>query len=158
MKEFKITIPQGYEIDIEHSTFECIKFKKKEERNFIVPTTYIDLGLPSGTLWADKNVRASLCTDNGDYFTWEKAQQFELPTKEQFRELIDNCKWEWRENLKGCDVIGKNGTSIFLPAAGYRHWRIDDKVYKTKEKFLAALADFSPNVFPLKLKHITKEL
>lgn len=26
-KEFKITIPEGYEIDTENSTFECIKFK-----------------------------------------------------------------------------------------------------------------------------------
>lgn len=28
-KEVKITIPEGYEIDKENSTFECIKFKKK---------------------------------------------------------------------------------------------------------------------------------
>lgn len=28
-KEIKINIPEGYEIDKEHSTFECIKFKKK---------------------------------------------------------------------------------------------------------------------------------
>lgn len=28
-KEIKITIPEGYEIDKENSTFECIKFKKK---------------------------------------------------------------------------------------------------------------------------------
>lgn len=28
-KEIKITVPEGYEIDKENSTFECIKFKKK---------------------------------------------------------------------------------------------------------------------------------
>lgn len=28
-KEIKITAPEGYEIDKENSTFECIKFKKK---------------------------------------------------------------------------------------------------------------------------------
>lgn len=28
-KEFKIQIPEGYEIDEENSTFECIKLKKK---------------------------------------------------------------------------------------------------------------------------------
>ncbi len=28
-KELKITTPDGYEIDKETSTFECIKFKKK---------------------------------------------------------------------------------------------------------------------------------
>lgn len=26
-KEFKIQVPEGYEIDKENSTFECIKFK-----------------------------------------------------------------------------------------------------------------------------------
>ena len=31
MKELKIEAPQGYEIDKENSTFECIKFKKKQE-------------------------------------------------------------------------------------------------------------------------------
>lgn len=28
-KEIKITVPEGYEIDKENSTFECIKFRKK---------------------------------------------------------------------------------------------------------------------------------
>lgn len=27
-KEFKIQVPEGYEIDKENSTFECIKFKR----------------------------------------------------------------------------------------------------------------------------------
>ena len=26
----------------------------------------------------------------------------------------------------------------------YRHWRIDNKVYKTKDKFIEALKDFNP--------------
>ena len=30
MKELKIEVPKGYEIDKENSTFECIKFKEKE--------------------------------------------------------------------------------------------------------------------------------
>lgn len=31
--EIRVTIPEGYEIDTEHSTFECIKFKKKHKIN-----------------------------------------------------------------------------------------------------------------------------
>ena len=30
-QEIKITVPEGYEIDRENSTFECIKFKKKNK-------------------------------------------------------------------------------------------------------------------------------
>lgn len=32
-KEVKIIIPEGYEIDKENSTFECIKFKKLRQIN-----------------------------------------------------------------------------------------------------------------------------
>lgn len=30
-KEIKIQVPEGYEIDKENSTFECVKFKKVHE-------------------------------------------------------------------------------------------------------------------------------
>ena len=30
-KELKINVPEGYEIDRENSTFECIRFKKKDD-------------------------------------------------------------------------------------------------------------------------------
>lgn len=33
MKEINITVPEGYEIDKENSTFECIKFKKRIDIN-----------------------------------------------------------------------------------------------------------------------------
>ena len=45
-----------------------------------------------------------------------------LPTKAEFDELVNKCKWEWTElgGKKGYRVIGPNGNSIFLPAAGWR--------------------------------------
>lgn len=39
-KEIKINIPEGYEIDKENSTFECIKFKPKSSKKYI---TYEDV-------------------------------------------------------------------------------------------------------------------
>lgn len=39
-KEIKINIPEGYEIDKENSTFECIKFKPKPIKKYI---TYKDI-------------------------------------------------------------------------------------------------------------------
>ena len=44
-----------------------------------------------------------------------------MPTKAEFKELIACCKWT-RTSIggnAGCLVTGKNGNSIFLPAAGY---------------------------------------
>ena len=75
---------------------------------------YVDLGLPSGTLWKSKN-------EKGMYYTYDEAvSQFgdKLPTREQLEELKAFCTWEW--NGKGYVVKGDNGNSIVLPAAGRR--------------------------------------
>ena len=80
----------------------------------IVPTGYVDLGLPSGTLWKDKN-------ENG-FFTYDEAvSRFgsSLPSKERLEELNSECKWEWYGS--GYKVTGPNGNSIMLPASGYRY-------------------------------------
>ena len=34
---------------------------------------FVDLGLPSGLLWAEANVGASSATDDGDYFSWAET-------------------------------------------------------------------------------------
>ena len=45
-----------------------------------------------------------------------------MPTKEEIKELLNECTWQWtsRRGVDGYRVIGPNGKSIFLPAAGYR--------------------------------------
>lgn len=121
----------------------------------------VDLGLPSGTKWADRNIGALNPEDTGLYFSWGntvgheagKDYDFEddydntpgselkgdidldhdaarvnlgkpwkMPTKEQFKELVDNCESEV-ETLKGylgrCFTSKINGNSIFMPFAGY---------------------------------------
>lgn len=74
----------------------------------------VDLGLPSGTLWKDKN-------EAGGFYTYDQAvSKFgnKLPTEEQFEELENSCQWTW--NGSGYKVTGPNGNSITLPAEGYR--------------------------------------
>ena len=46
-----------------------------------------------------------------------------LPTRKEFKELIQKCKWQWttQNGKKGYKFTGPNGNSIFLPAAGYRN-------------------------------------
>lgn len=75
---------------------------------------YIDLGLPNGTLWCKYNEEG--------YYTYDRAMENfknNLPSKDQFNELINECNWEWDEN--GYNVVGPNGNSIFLPAMGYHN-------------------------------------
>ena len=43
-----------------------------------------------------------------------------MPTHDEFTELREKCTWTWttQNGVNGCNVIGPNGNSIFLPAAG----------------------------------------
>lgn len=76
---------------------------------------FVDLGLPSGTLWADENEMG--------YFMFDEAiERFgnNTPTIDEFQELFDNCTCQWNAQQNGIDLVGKNGNSIFFPANGYR--------------------------------------
>ena len=132
---------------------------------------YVDLGLPSGTLWATCNVGANVPEQFGDYFAWGETapkneydwstyllcngsensltkyctdsdygiidNKIELdpeddaafvnwgpswrtPTEDQIRELVQRCNWTWTtvNGVRGSLITGRNGKSIFLPAAG----------------------------------------
>ena len=50
------------------------------------------------------------------------GEDWRMPTKEEFQELIDKCKWEWTQQYYhwGYKVTGQNGNSIFLPAGGMK--------------------------------------
>lgn len=74
---------------------------------------YIDLGLPSGTMWKNTNEEG--------YYNFDDAVSqfgFNVPSKEQWEELKNLCQWEWIGN--GYRVTGPNGNSITLPAEGIR--------------------------------------
>lgn len=83
---------------------------------------FVDLGLPSGTLWSKHNVKIA----NKKHFTHyeisliEYITGYNVPSKEDFEELINHCKWEWKTigRTKGYKVTGPNGNSIFLSASG----------------------------------------
>lgn len=48
-----------------------------------------------------------------------------------------------------CDHTPKRKNGDF--GRTYRHWRIDNKIYKSDEKFFEALKDFSMKVIPIRL-------
>ena len=146
---------------------------------------WVDLGLPSGLLWATCNIGASESEQAGDYFAWGEVETktnylwntykwgsgsdkltkyctdprdgykgfvdsltmlepcddaatvnwgtgWRTPTIEDFEELINVCKWEWKEEHIpqsdglprienwGYQVTGPNGNSIFLPPTGFK--------------------------------------
>ena len=104
---------------------------------------YVNLGLPSGTLWATQNVGAKIgigyewsATEVGGDYSYDGfgdisgtqydaatanwGSQWCMPTQEQMTELYERCTWVYESNyngMKGCKVIGPNGNHIFLPDA-----------------------------------------
>lgn len=79
-----------------------------------VPSTqgYIDLGLPSGTLWK--------ATNESGYYKYDDAMNKfgnNMPSQEQWQELIDYCTWTRLKS--GFKITGKNGKDIILPDNRY---------------------------------------
>jgi hypothetical protein len=102
---------EGYKDGQEDVPVELMKTK----------TEFVNLGLPSGTEWAADN---DLDNDGFTiYAPYCKAEKENLPTVEQFQELIDTCVWQTRRNnagtFEGYVVIGPNGNQIKLFAGGY---------------------------------------
>ena len=89
---------------------------------------YVDLGLPSGLRWATCNSGAGSPEEYGNYLNFGEAEDatwggnWRCPTKSEWEELKSNCAWTWttKDGVNGYKVVGSNGNSIFLPAAGYR--------------------------------------
>lgn len=86
---------------------------KKKNSNSNAILKFVDLGLPSGKLWAAINAPG--------FYTFDKAVDTfgdKLPTEDDWKELFEHCSSKWKEE-KGFVLTGPNGNSIFLPAAGY---------------------------------------
>ena len=88
---------------------------------------YVDLGLPSGTLWSSNYVE----DENKEilYVTQEKSKAFDIPTVAQWLELVRVCRWEQGskridtsigschfQNLAIC--LGPNGNRIIFEKTG----------------------------------------
>ena len=58
-----------------------------------------------------------------DVARYKWGGSWRLPSKAEMQELVDKCTWTWttQGGHNGYKVTGKNGKSIFLPAAGWRY-------------------------------------
>ena len=62
-------------------------------------------------------------SDDAATVNW--GDSWRMPTRAEQEELNSKCTWTWttRNGIKGYKVVGLNGNSIFLPAAGFREGR-----------------------------------
>lgn len=101
----------------------CGDDKDKDEPATPDNHEYVDLGLPSGTLWATCNIGATSPEDMGDYFAWGETAPKEIYD-------MDNYKWynSSSDKLTKYCTDGKYGTvdnkTELLPEddAAYVNW------------------------------------
>ena len=81
---------------------------------------WIDLGLPSGTLWACCNVGANAIEEYGNYYDFDGAQSYNPPSTDQISEFLENTVFEWttQNGVDGIRFTGNNRRAVFLPASG----------------------------------------
>lgn len=93
----------------EELTAELVK-KSKElvESNTTFSVQLIDLGLPSGTKWADRNVGANAPEEYGDYFAWGETKPKKVYNKTTYIHLTEDGKYKH---------LGKNIASTEYDAA-----------------------------------------
>lgn len=105
-------------------------------------TEYVDLGLSSGTLWSSDYVKDD--NDKAIYVAQENSADYEIPTYEQFKELMDECKWKqmseknWTEGgfyywHEWAICLGPNGNKITFEKTGI--YETTDSLTKTSEIF-----------------------
>ena len=76
---------------------------------------YIDLGLPSGTLWATCNIGANAPEDYGDYFAWGETETKDTYNWETYI-YAEGTSWQDPRLTKYCSVpdYGNNGFTDVL--------------------------------------------
>ena len=67
---------------------------------------YVDLGLPSGTLWATRNVGASKPEEYGDYFAWGETKGYKSGKRDFSWSTYRWCKGDFDKLTKYCDKSG----------------------------------------------------
>lgn len=128
----------------ENVDLEDVVIAEPTRYELISDDDYVDLGL--SVKWASKNVGANNRLELGDKYSviaadtninWNTISEniagtkldianklshdrSILPTRKQWKELIDKCEWHWADvnGVVGYRVIGRNGNSIFLPSTG----------------------------------------
>lgn len=132
---------------------------------------YVDLGLPSGLMWATYNVGTTNPKGSGNYFSWDENVQntknnynnltpnndiarskwgggWRMPTISEFEELSDYCKFLFvdYQGYKGVFVVSNiNGNSIFMPtidASGESGSYWSSSYYKDSKAYYAEFTDY----------------
>ena len=144
----------GYNDGLRHLELERLEAMKEG-------VVYVDLRLPSGTLWSSSYVKDEKGLIRRIPFM--EASQLSIPTVEDYRELFNECKIKFfsLSNKHGVEFTGRNGKSIFIEYTNneggdwsrnceesFRFW-LNENGEKDNEKKTAAIRDTNQGAFPM---------
>jgi hypothetical protein len=152
MKELKINVPDGYEIDKDKSSFENIVFKKKSE----LPKSWEELNYIQGYWVAPhSDINGDGCSDFGQSYrnrfrTREQAEaSIALAQLSQLRDVYRQGwvpDWELSTS-KYCVVFVGNNLNVFVGVYDSEFLSFKDR--KTAELFLENFRDLIEQAKPL---------
>ena len=92
--------------------------KKETPVDLCYDSQFVDLGLPSGTLWS---VDYEKDGDKRMFLPYGKASEYRIPTLEQWKELQENCRCQYLTNkgaISGVLFVGPNGNILKFETTG----------------------------------------
>ena len=97
---------------------------------------WVDLGLPSGTLWAKVDAESQITFHDAI-----RRYGTNVPSKEQAEELEKHCSIEWKPQTRMINMIGPNGNSIsFYCPETYTHFWLN-AYYSGRDAYCYHLAE-----------------
>ena len=93
-------------------------FGETEPKDEYTEENYMLYGIPHGETYIDIGKIISGTEYDAARKQW--GDKWRMPAEEELYELFRNCLWQWItiNDINGYKVIGPNGNSILLPAAG----------------------------------------
>ena len=99
----KFILPNVILVDELSDSENSIKFNPLPPSDPTNGYEYVDLGLPSGTLWAKCNVGAEKESDYGLYFAWGEVEGYSSDDVRNGVKSFDDSDYKWSEGGFMCD-------------------------------------------------------
>ena len=109
-------------VNKESNIEESVKIIQKRNERY-AEHGYVDLGLPSGTLWATCNIGASKPEEYGDYFAWGETKPKSEYTRANYKWTKDSFSSVTKYCTRSSDGTVDNKTELDLEDdAAYVNW------------------------------------
>ncbi len=113
IESIKVLLKQAYISGYEQGNLDSVLIYNIDD------VQYVDLGLPSGTLWAEplKMKYYNYCYR---MFSYKDAKHLNIPTEDQYKELMENCQILFEGNGgNAVTIVGKNGMKLKVYTENY---------------------------------------